>query len=196
MHAQHIWHELAKTCWMQLLCIPTQERHHKVIRSHVVDTDNTVGLEKSLAEELLLHSLRDLKQQLMRDGFIDPHKRSASLAQKLQSAFGCSGENVLTCVRARSGATTLNSGDVAIYSFDGVDILAGDIILFASATEWGECAFLTAWTRAADRKHGFWKFAITDDVVRVPVRMLIASTAAFIGERTATSVCPPALNVL
>ena len=120
-------------------------------------------------------------------------KGSASLVQKLQSAFGCSGENVLTCVRARSGAITLHRGGVAIYSFDGVDILAGDIILFASATEWGECAFLTAWTRAADRKHDFWKFAITDDVVRVPVRMLIASTAAFIGERAATIVCPPAL---
>ena len=93
----------------------------------------------------------------------------------------------------------MHQGVVEIYSFDGVDILAGDILLFASAAEWGDCAFLTAWTTDADRKRGFWKFAITDDVVRVPVRMLIASSAAFIdgcSERTATIVCPPALNVL
>ena len=200
IYAQHVWHdELAKTCCMQsyyaYTC--TQERHHKVIRRHVVDRLNTTNLEQGLAEDLCIETLQDLRAQPLRDGFVDPRPASTNMVSTLVAALGCSGEGVMTCIRARvSGAVTLHRGDVAVYTFDGVDILAGDILFFASSREWGECAFISAWVKIAGNKPGYLKYRITEDLVRVPIRNLCAAAAAFIGAESATVICPPILNYL
>ncbi len=100
------------------------------------------------------------------------------------------------CVEARAGTITMHRGDVVVYTFDGgMTILTGDIVFFASAAECGETAFVTAWERVPGRP-GFWKFNVLDDLVRVPIRNLCGKATAHIGAKTATIICPPALNVL
>ena len=173
-----------------LLACWALERHHKCIRRYVVDRKNTTNLENGLAEDLVANSLRDLRAQPLRDGFVEPHPASQPMVRALVANVECSGRNVTTCVSARKGANTLHRGDVAIYTFDGVDMRAGDILFFASSDEWGECAFITAWDRVTGTP-GFWRFTILGDVVRVPVRNLCASATAFVGHGTAQVVCPP-----
>jgi len=173
----------------------TQERHHRVIRSRVVDRVNTTSLEQGLAEDLVVHSLRDLRAQPLQDGFVGAHPASKAMVRTLVSVLGCSGEDVMTCVTARSGAVTLHRGDVAVYSFDGINMQAGDIVFFASAHEWGESAFISEWHRVPGQP-GFWKFEVKDGLVRVPISNLHATATAHIGKLTATLVCPPVLNCL
>ena len=175
-----------------------KERHHKIIRSHVVDRTNTTSLEQGLAEDLVVHTLRDLKAQPIRDGFINARTASTALTKMLVESLGCSGKEVNTCSAARSGAITVHRGDVAVFTLDGRTMTAGDVIFFASSLEWGECAFCGAWARAPDRDSpGFWKFKVNrNDLVQVPVHGLIEKAFAFIGDDVATLVCPPILNFL
>ena len=86
----------------------------------------------------------------------------------------------------------VHRSDVAILSFDGVNIMAGDVLFafFASAPEWGECAFVTAWNQVVGQP-GFWKFEVLDDIVRVPIRNLCGSATAHIGAKHATLPPPP-----
>ena len=174
------------------------ERHHKVIRSHVIDRVNTTSLERGLAEELVVHTLRDLASQPPQDGFIAPRAASKALLKFLVDALGCSGNDVKTCAAARSGAITLHRDDVAVFTLDGVTVTAGDINFFASSLEWGECAFCGAWERLPHMDTpGFWKFHIhRHDLVQVPVHGIVATACAFIGEDSATLVCPPIINYL
>ena len=172
-----------------------QERHHRVIRRHVDQRFNTTSLEKGLSEDLAIESLRCLKEMPVRDGFIGAHDAPRSMVRELVTHLGCSGNDVKTCVEARAGAVTVHRSDVALYSFDdGVTIMAGDVLFFASSREWGECAFVTAWNRVVG-KAGFWKFEVLDDIVRVPIRNLCGKATAHIGATHATMLNPPALNV-
>ena len=175
-----------------------KERHHKIIRSHVVDRQNTTALEQGLAEDLVVHTLRDLKAQPPQDGFVGARTASKALQQKLVEALGCSGNDVKTCSAARAGATTVHQGDVAVFTLDGATMTAGDVIFFASSLEWGECAFCGAWERVPHMDTpGFWKFHIhRHDLVQVPVHGIVATACAFVGEDSATLVCPPILNYL
>ena len=180
------------------LCVCTQERHHRVIRRAVVNRLNKTSLEQGLAEDLAVVSIRQLRLEPLRNGFVKPHPPSASMLHSLTQHLGCSGQNVTTCVAARSGAVTLHRGDCAIYTFDGTNMLAGDILFFASSREWGECAFLGAWVRShvqPDASMGCWKLDVLDDIVRVPIGNLKAAAAAHIGARTATVICPAAFLV-
>ena len=174
------------------------ERHHKVIRSHVIDRVNTTSLERGLAEELVVHTLRDLASQPPQDGFIAPRAASKALLKFLVDALGCSGNDVKTCAAARSGAITLHRDDVAVFTLDGVTVTAGDINFFASSLEWGECAFCSVWERLPDLSTpGVWKFKVhPDDLVQVPVCNLLATACAFIGEASATLICPAFLNYI
>ena len=88
----------------------------------------------------------------------------------------------------------MHRGDVAIYSLDGADMQAGDIVFFAGTRGDGECAYVTSWQRTHG-SHGFWKFTIEDDMVRVPIGCLRSSATAHVGKRTATVICPPFLLV-
>ena len=63
----------------------TQERHHRVIRSRVVDRVNTTSLEQGLAEDLVVHSLRDLRAQPLQDGFVGAHPASKAM----HGAYAC-----------------------------------------------------------------------------------------------------------
>ena len=143
-----------------------------------------------------MHTLRDLKAQPIRDGFIGAKNASTEFRKMLVESLGCSGKDVNTCTSARSGALTVHRGDVAVFSLDGVTLTAGDVIFFASSLEWGECAFCGAWDRMPDRDSpGFWKFKVNrNDLVQVPVHGLIEKACAFIGDDVATLVCPPILN--
>ena len=170
--------------------VSTQERHHRVIRRFVVNTLNTRNLEQGLAEDLVARTLRDLRAQPLRDGFIDPHPASQSMVRTLVHGLGCSGVSVTTCVKARSHNATLHRGDVVLYTYDDAELLAGDIVFFACSPEWGECAFITAWDRVAGQP-GFWSFNVRDALVRVPVSALRCSATAHIGVRKASLVCPP-----
>ena len=160
----------------------------------MVDRHNTTALEKGLAEDLVIETLRCLKEEPERDGFIGAHAASQTMVRKLVLHLGCSGNDVTTCVEVRSGAIRVHRSDVALYSFDGVTIMAGDVLFFASAREWGECAFVTAWHRVVGQP-GFWKFEVLDDIVRVPIRNLCGKATAHIGAKHATIVNPAALNV-
>jgi hypothetical protein len=171
-----------------------QERHHKVIRRHTKDRQNTTNLEKGLSEDLVAHSLRDLQSQPLRSGFIDAHPASAPMMRTLKNALQCSGNDVTTTVSARSGPAKFHRGDVAMYTTpDGAnDVQAGDIVFFAGSREWGECAFVTAWARlGGSTNDAFWRFQISDDLVRVPVEHLMCTCTAFIGDSKAQVVCPP-----
>ena len=161
----------------------------------MTDRNNTSSLEKGLAEDLVIDTLRALHDEPERDGFVGAHAAPQSMVRKLVLHLGCSGRDVTTCTEVRSGAIRVHRSDVALYSFDGVAILAGDVLFFASAQEWGECAFVTAWHRVVGQP-GFWKFEVLDDIVRVPIRNLCGKATAHIGAKYATVVNPPALNVL
>ena len=110
------------------LCVCTQERHHRVIRRAVVNRLNKTSLEQGLAEDLAVESIRQLRLEPLRNGFVKPHPPTASMLHSLTQHLGCSGQNVTTCVAARSGAVTLHRGDCAIYTFDRINMLAGDIL--------------------------------------------------------------------
>ena len=160
------------------------------------DRKNTTALEQGLAEDLVIDSVRALREEPERDGFVGAHGASQAMVQKLVHHLGCSGNDVTTCAQVRAGAIRVHRSDVALYKLDdGVTILAGDVLFFASAQEWGECAFVTAWNRVVG-KAGFWKFEVLDDIVRVPIRNLCGKATAHIGAKHATIVNPPALNVL
>ena len=172
-----------------------QERHHRVIRRFVKDRHNTTSLEQGLAEDLVGNSLHDLRAQPRRDGFVDAHNASANTVRTLQESFGCSGEDVRTCINVRASACVLHHSDIALYSFDDRTYYAGEIFCFASAREWEESAFITVWNLTA-MKAGFWEFDVTQDVVRVPICNLRAATIAHVGASRATMICPPFLNYL
>jgi hypothetical protein len=173
------------------------ERHHKYVRRYVKDRVNTTNLEQGLAEDLVVHTLHDLRAQPLQSGFVEPHPASTQMVKTLEQILGIDVQHgVTTCVDARSGAATLHRGDVAIYSFDGASMHAGDIIFFAGTREDGECAFVSAWERVrGGGSAGFWKFTILDDVVRVPICCLRSSAIAHVGTKTATVICPPYLLV-
>ena len=177
--------------------IHTLERHHKIIRGHVVDRTNPQSFENGLAEELVVHTLRDLRSQPVRDGLFEPHAAPKSMVATLVQALECSGQDVQTSVTARAGPCTFHRGDVAVYALNGA-ICAGDINFFASSREWGHCAFLTAWDLVhAECTPGAWKFKINaTDLVRVPCGSLIATATAHIGKVNATVICPPFLNFM
>ena len=179
---------------LQLACW-TLERHHRVIRKHVTDKLNTTNLELILAEELAIQSLRDLEQQPIADGFVNAHDASSTMKCVLHRAMGCSMHGMRTCVEARSGAILVHRGDVAIYHFDGIDFLAGNVVFFASASEFEDSAFIVAWEKLDSCEPGFWKFKILDDLVRVPIRNICGVSIAHIGATTATVVCAPAFSV-
>ena len=114
-------------------CICTQERHHKVIRRNVVNRHNTTALEQGLAEDLVIESLRALEEEPQRDGFVGAHAASQTMVQKLVFHLSCSGNYVETCVEVRAGALKVHRSDVALYSFDGVNIMAGDVFFCTCA---------------------------------------------------------------
>ena len=177
--------------------IHTLERHHKIIRSHVVDRLNQQSFEKGLAEELAVHTLHDLKSQPVRDGFCEPHAAPKSMVATLVQALECSGQDVQTCVKARAGPCTFHRGDVVVYRLNGA-ICAGDINFFASSREWGQCAFISAWDLVhTECTPGAWKYNVNAcDLVRVDVCSLVATVTAHIGTATATVICPPFLNFM
>ena len=198
INAQQIWYGCMPKSAAAIYNIHTrcmQERHHRVIRRFVKDRHNTTSLEQGLAEDLVGHSLHDLRAQPRRDGFDDAHNASASTVRTLQESFGCSGEDVRTCINVRASACILHHSDIALYSFDGRTYYAGEILCFASAREWEESAFITVWNLTA-MKAGFWEFDVTQDVVRVPICNLRAATIAHVGASRATMICPPFLNYL
>ena len=49
--------------------------------------------------------------------------------------LGCSGNDGTTCVNVRTGALRVHRGDVALYSVDGVAIMARDVPFFATALD-------------------------------------------------------------
>ena len=88
----------------------------------------------------------------------------------------------------------MHSGDVAIYHCDGGNLLAGNIIFFASASEFEESAFIVAWERQTGMP-GIWKFKVLADSVRVPIRNICGAAIAHIGENNATVMCPAAFSI-
>ena len=175
------------------IVVCAEERHHRVSRRYVAPRQNTTNMEQGLAEDIILHTLRDLRSEPLRDGFVAPHKPTMLMLRTLIHRFDCSGNDVQTCSEARSGAVRLHRGDVCTFT-DASDqhMYAGQICFFASSREWGECAFVTAWARlGGSTNDAFWRFQISDDLVRVPVEHLMCSCTAFIGDSTAQVVCPP-----
>ena len=196
--------QIAERDQLQTICIQhartypriLRERHHKLIRGIVSMHLNHTKLEQSMAEELLVHALHDLRAQPATDGFVAPHAAPPQMVDALQRAIGCPTDGVMTCGVARSGAVKMHVGDVVIYTFDGHNMHAGDIYFFASAGGFEESAFVAAWERKHSASPGVWKFDITADLVRVPVRNVCGVVIAFVGDNTATLICPDALNYL
>ena len=177
-----------------IACMHTRERHHIIIRASVAKRENATSLEDGLAEDLIVESVRQLKAQPMRNGFLDGHPAAPHMMRTLVSHLGCSGRDVQTCASARSGAINFFRGDCAMYSFDGGSTMhAGDIHFFASSAEWGECAFCSAWTPApgGNASSGHWKFTVLDDLVRVPIDNMYAVAIAHISATSTTVICPP-----
>ena len=172
-----------------------QERHHQIIRSFVNPNHDVTNLEKGLAEELAVESLRQLEQEPIGDGFVNPHSANADMRQLLLSAKVTAGINVRTCVAARCGANLVHRGDVIVYSFDHVNFLAGDINFFASASDVAESAFVTAWERIGGEA-GVWTFNVLPNVVMVPVRNICLAVVAHVGTLKATVIAPPAFVVM
>ena len=93
------------------------ERHHKNVRRYVKDRVNTTNLEQGLAEDLVVHSLRDLRAQPLQSGFVDPHPAASKMVTTLEQVLGINVHGgVTSCVDARCGAVTLHRGDIAIYT--------------------------------------------------------------------------------
>ncbi len=99
----------------------------------MTDRVNTTNLEQGLAEDLVLDSLRALREEPTQDGFVGAPAASQTMVRTLVLHLGCSGNDVTTCVEVRSGAIRVHRTDAALYSFDGVTIMAGDVLFFASA---------------------------------------------------------------
>ena len=196
--AEDVANDCTITCRRYACTYPQRlrERHHRIIRGIISFYNNFTNIEQSVAEELPVHTLHDLRAQPTRDGFVDAHAASPQMVTSLHQAIGCTVEGVMTCAVARSGAVKMHRNDVIIYTFDGHNMHAGDIYFFASAHEFEESAFVAAWERKHSASPGVWKFDITADLVRVPVRNVCGVAAAFVGETTATLICPAALNYL
>ena len=165
------------------------ERHHRVIRRYVNDRANTTSIEKGLVEYLVAHALRNLEIEPIADGFIDPHAAPIKRIRTIQQFFNCIGANVTTCVEVRSQSIRFHRGDVAGYT-DSNSMLFGEIV-FAASLEWEPSAFIIAWSPVSAADADEWRYTISDDIVRVPVKHLVCTVVAFIGEHTAQIIKPP-----
>ena len=173
-----------------------QERHHKVIRGHVKDRFNQTNLEKGLAEDLIRHTLRDLKTLPAKSGLVRPHAASKRMITVLARVFDILPNDladVMTSAEARSGAIRIKPGDAVFYDYQGA-MRAGEIYFFASAAIWGELAFISQWERSeGDATKEFWKFRIVDDVIPVHIDAILDSSIWHKGTQIATILVPPAL---
>ena len=71
-----------------IACMHTRERHHIIIRASVAKRENATSLEDGLAEDLIVESVRQLKAQPMRNGFLDGHPAAPHMMRTLVSHLG------------------------------------------------------------------------------------------------------------
>ena len=171
-----------------------QERHHKVIRSFMQNRLHQSNCEKGLAEDLIAHSIRDLRTLPAETGLVRPYDASKRMMTMLRRIYGDSISEVKTSAEARSGSIKVKPGDAVFYYDDDGALSAGDVWFFASECTWGEVAFVGRWARL---RSGicveFWKFKIHHDVIMLPINEILDTSAWHKGTTVATVLVPPAL---
>jgi hypothetical protein len=128
----------------------------------VVDHHNTTNLEWSLAEDLIAHTLNDLKTLPLHTGLVAPRPAPRAMIRTLTSAFGSwvATASITTATEARHGPIKIHQGDVVAYTSPGGRLMAGDVWFFASCATWGgDVAFVGNWERLDDAASSeFWRF--------------------------------------
>ena len=170
---------------------PHSERHHAVIRKHAALREHTSNMEKGLAEDVAIESLRNLREQPAGDGLLRPSPASQALVRALDGV-GLHGRDVHTSVTARSGPITIHRGDIVIYKV-GAEFCAGDVIAFAASSDWSACAVISAWEQTGEEP-GVRIYRIVDGVILISCSAIVSTAVAHIGQTTANVLCPPLLN--
>jgi len=177
-----------------LLLFQFQERHHKVIRMHVKNRFNTTNCESGLAEDLVLHTLRDLTTLPETTGLVHPYRAPLRMRTVIAREFAIDAvDDLTTSSEARSGAIKVGPGD-AVFYYDGDALMAGDVYFFASMPLWGDVAFVGVWTHlTGDFSNEFWTFRMHDAVIQIPIHAILDTSIWHRGTRVATILLPPAL---
>jgi hypothetical protein len=170
---------------------PHSERHHAAIRKHATGREHTSNMEKGLAEDVAIESLRNLREQPAGDGLLRPSPASQALVRALDGV-GLHGRDVHTSVTARSGPITIHRGDIVIYKV-GAEFCAGDVIAFAASSDWSACAVISAWEQTGEEP-GVRIYRIVDGVILISCSAIVSTAVAHIGQTTANVLCPPLLN--
>lgn len=170
-----------------------QERHHKVVRRHVKDHFNTNGLERSLAVDLIIQTLRDLESLPIETGLVRPHPASKPFMRSIENIYADGLADVQTSAEARRGPLKIKAGDCVFFKMNDI-LTAGDICTLLSATGIGHVAIVTYWQRLPDKESTpeFWRFQIQEQVIQIPLECIIESTMWHRGsDNIATALCPP-----
>jgi hypothetical protein len=161
----------------------------------VVDHVNTTNLEWSLAEDLIIHTLNDLKILPRQTGLVAPRPAPRAMIQTLTNAFGSwvATASITTATEARHGPIKIYQGDVVAYTSPGGRLMAGDVWFFASCAAWGgDVAFVGNWERLDDAASSeFWRFERFDNLgpIGMPLEMIMDTCIANMGD-TVTVLSP------
>ena len=151
-----------------------QERHHRIINRHAEDHYNTQGMERGMAEELIVTHLHALQRPPPENGLEAPHPASRKMIAALCASLGDHLQNIQTSAVARSHALRFNRGDVALARVDGART-AGVIYFFFSEAVMGSRVCFCPWElNAAGSSHDFLRLNIKSELRFISLSDLIA----------------------
>ena len=152
-------------------------------------------MEWGLAEDLIAHTLSDLKSMPLKTGLVSPHKAPKRMLTVLRKAFGEWVDHacITTAVEARHGPIKLRRGDWVLYRADAQCLCAGDVWFFVSASEFGgDVAFIGNYKRLENAASSeFWRFeSIVGPPMQVPLELVYDACVWNASDGIVTMLCP------
>ena len=139
---------------------------------HAKDRHNTTSMEWGLTEDLIAHTLCDLKSMPLKTGLVSPHSAPQKMVKALRASLGdwVDHADITTAIEARHGPIKIRRGDWVLYRAANQSLCAGDVWFLASAHEFGgDVAFIGNYRRLENAASSeFWRF---EEIVGAPMQV-------------------------